>query len=254
MKKKKLMLAGMIICASVLGGCAANKEQSPADETKRETEIQTTETKTTEMPESAVPDSEAETTEVRESDGMSVETVPTESDSYELPAVETDSSEAGGTDMQNTESVSYPSEDAGSIRYESPLGYSCMYDPTVFVLDDTGEGDYFSYQTAETLAAPVYMSVQVYADMSAEAVADGLVLQSGIDGVEVQDTYFGASGEAAKSVYIEQEINGVKQIQTFYAIPSGTGSLLVELGGYVGMPEAAEHKLEEITGTFSFPG
>ena len=55
-----------------------------------------------------------------------------------------------------------------------------------------------------------------------------------------------------KSVYIEQEINGINQIQIFYAIPSGTDSLLVELGGYVGMPETAEHKLQEITGTFSY--
>ena len=109
------------------------------------------------------------------------------------------------------------------------------YDPTVFVLDDTGDGDRFSYRTSETLA-------------------EGLALQSGIDGVEVQDTYFGANGTATKSVYIEQEINGVNQIQTFYAIPSGTGSLLVELGGYVGMPDGAEHKLQEITGSFSFVG
>lgn len=128
------------------------------------------------------------------------------------------------------------------------------YDPTVFGLDDTGDGDRFSYRTSETLAAPVYMSVQIHSDMSAETLAEGLALQSGIDGVEVQDTYFGANGTATKSVYIEQEINGVNQIQTFYAVPSGTGSLLVELGGYVGMPESAEHKLQEITGSFSFVG
>lgn len=98
------------------------------------------------------------------------------------------------------------------------------------------------------------MSVQLHSDMSADTLAEGLALQSGIDGVEVQDTYFGANGTATKSVYIEQEINGVNQIQTFYAIPSGTGSLLVELGGYVGMPDGAEHKMQEITGSFSFAG
>ena len=209
MKKNKLMLLGIIVCAAVLSGCYEKKEASEMTEAKKETEIQTTAPTTEAMPES---------------------------------------------NRSNTEIPSYPSEEAGSVQYDSPLGYSCTYDPTVFVLDDTGDGDRFSYRTSETLAAPVYMSVQIHSDMSAETLAEGLALQSGIDGVEVQDTYFGANGTATKSVYIEQEINGVNQIQTFYAIPSGTGSLLVELGGYVGMPESAEHKLQEITGSFSFVG
>lgn len=54
------------------------------------------------------------------------------------------------------------------------------------------------------------MSVQMYDDISTEELADGLVLQSGLD-----DT------------------------------------LLVELGGYVGMPETAEASIQEITGTFT---
>lgn len=178
----------------------------------------------------------------------------TEAQDYDSPDIQEDSADISGADGTVTENPSYPSEEAGSVQYDSPLGYSCTYDPTVFVLDDTGDGDRFSYQTSETLAAPVYMSVQLHSDMSADTLAEGLALQSGIDGVEVQDTYFGANGTATKSVYIEQEINGVNQIQTFYAIPSGTGSLLVELGGYVGMPDGAEHKMQEITGSFSFAG
>lgn len=215
MRKNKLMLLGIIACAAVLSGCSAKKEQTERDE-------------------------------------ADVGTTPTEKTDDNALDSQEDATDVSGADGSNTELPSYPEEDAGSVRYDSPLGYSCMYDPTVFVLDDTGDGDKFSYQTAETLAAPVYLSVRLHSDMSAEALAEGLVLQSGIDGVEVQDTYFGADGTATKCVYIEQELNGVNQIQTFYAIPSETGALLVELGGYVGMPDGAEHKLQEITGTFSF--
>lgn len=237
MKKNKLMLLGIIACTVVLSGCSAKKESSEMTEAKKETEIQTTAQTTEAMPESNTSD---------------IQMTPTETQSYDSSDSQADSSDISGADGSNTESPSYPTEKAGSVRYDSPLGYSCTHDPTVFVLYDTGDGDRFSYQTSETLAAPVYMSVQMYSDMSAETLAEGLALQSGIDGVEVQDTYFGANGTATKSVYIEQEINGVNQIQTFYAVPSGTGSLLVELGGYVGMPEGAEHKLQEITGSFSF--
>lgn len=223
MKQKKLLFVGIILCALIFSGCSTKKEELNTSETSKET---TTVTSATSVPESHT------------------------LSSTEVTTVETDNIDI--VNAEETDLFSYPSEDPESILYDSFLGYSCMYDPTVFVLDDTGDGDYFSYQTAESLAAPIYMSVQVYSDMNAETLADGLVLQSGLDDVEVQDTYFGANSIMTKSVYIEQEINGINQIQIFYAIPAGTGSLLVELGGYVGMPETAEHKLQEITGTFSY--
>ena len=160
-------------------------------------------------------------------EGQKDETLPKESRREDLTTgteyvADTDTEAVSEENMP-----SYPSEEAGSIPYESSLGYSCMYDPSVFVLGDTGEGDNFSYQTDETLAAPVYISIQGYSDMGADVLADGLVLQSGI---------------------------GVNQIQTFYVIPLENCSLLVEIGGYVDMPERAEHKLEEITGSFSLAG
>ncbi len=158
---------------------------------------------------------------------------------------ETDQAETGGGEYE------YPSEDAGTVEWESPHGYSMTYDPTVFTLDDTGEADVFTYNTAEKLDAPVYISVQAYPDMDAETLADGLVLQSGIDGVEAQDAYFGADSMETKNVYIEKEVDGVKQIQIFYAIPAGEGSLLVEMGSYVGVPENVDWKFEEMLGTFA---
>lgn len=151
----------------------------------------------------------------------------------------------------NDRDNSYPEEDNTSAVWESEFGYSMTYDPTVFTVDDTTDIDVFSYNTAESMEAPVYISVQKYSDMDAQTLADGIVLQSGMDGTEALDTYFGAGSLATKCVYMEQDINGVKQIQIFYAIPIESGSLLVEIGSYIGAPLNVDSKLEEMLGTFT---
>ena len=163
---------------------------------------------------------------------------------------ENDTEQAGSTEEEPVSE--YPAEDAGPVLEESRLGYSMTFDPTVFTLDDTGEGsDIYTYHTAETLEGPAYIAVQSYPDMDAQTLADGLALQSGQDGVAVQDTYFGAEGLDTKCVYYEQEVNGVTQALAFYAVPTDEGSLLVEICGYVGMPQQIEAKFEETLGTFS---
>lgn len=145
----------------------------------------------------------------------------------------------------------YPSEDAGSVREESRLGYAMTYDPTVFTLDDTGEDqDIYTYHTSETLDGPVYIAIQSYPDMDAKTLADGIALQSGQDGVAAQETYFGADSLDTQCVYYEEDVNGVTQVHTFYAVPKGEGALLVEVTGYVNLPLQIQGKLEEMTGTF----
>ncbi len=131
------------------------------------------------------------------------------------------------------------------------MGYTCKYDSTVFTLEDTEGADQFVYQTEEKLEGQVYMKVLAYADMDEETLFDGIVLQNNIEKSEVQNTVFWADGIETKCAHIEADVNGVKQIYTYYAIHSGQESLLVELVGYAGMPETAERKVEEITGTFS---
>lgn len=37
-------------------------------------------------------------------------------------------------------------------------------------------------------------------------------------------------------VYYEEDVNGVTQVHTFYAVPKGEGALLVEVTGYVNLP------------------
>lgn len=151
---------------------------------------------------------------------------------------------------EKNEEYEYPSEEHTSEVWESELGYSMTYDPSVFTVDDTGDSDIFTYNTAEKLEAPVYISVQKYTDMDAMTLAEGLALQSGIDGVEVQEAYFGAEGLETQNVYVEKNVDGVKQIQIFYTIPQEKGSLLVEIGNYAGVSTQIDSIIEETLGTF----
>lgn len=181
--------------------------------------------------------------------GVAKENVSTESQA-DVPSADTEKIDEMVTTEQTGE-YEYPPEDNDSAVWESKIGYSMAYDPSVFTVNDVGEIDVFSYNTSENLDAPVYISVLQYTDMDAQSLADGLALQSGLDGVEVQDVYFGADNLETKCVYYEKEVDGVKQVETFYSIPKGDGALLVEIASYVGAPENVDAKFEEMLGTFS---
>ena len=73
---------------------------------------------------------------------------------------------------------------------------------------------------------------------------------SRMDEVMVDETFLGADGIESKLVYIEKDVDGIKQIQIFYAIPEGEGSLLMEIGTYEGVPEMIDSKIEEMLGNF----
>lgn len=151
------------------------------------------------------------------------------------------------TDMQAESETAAETEKV----VESELGYRMTYNPTAFTLDDAGELDIYTYSGADASEAPVYMSVQRYPDMDAQTLAEGLALQSGMDDVEVQDIWFGADGLESKNVYIEREVEGVTQIQIFYAVPMEEGSLLLEIGSYLGVAVTVDGYFEEMLGTFS---
>jgi hypothetical protein len=123
------------------------------------------------------------------------------------------------------------------------------YDPSLFTQESVDSTDYFTC-LQDNLDAPVYISIQAYPDTDSATLADGLVLQSGDDGVTAEDIYFGADSIEAQNVYIEKEVDGITQVQIFYVIPAGEGSLLVEAGSYVGVPETIDSAIENMFGTF----
>lgn len=140
---------------------------------------------------------------------------------------------------------------AGMGEEGDGAAYTMSYDTELFTLDSSGDADIYTYSGPEELAAPVYISVQAYPDMDAQELADGIALQSGIDGVTPKDTYFGADGILTKCVDIDMEGNGVTQFVTSFVISVKDGSLLVEVGGYDSMPKQVGYQLEEALGTFT---
>ena len=214
---------------------------------------------------SACAEKEAEQAESSNGETIEAVSIANESDVNEVTTTVNDADDdadvttmtVDDTDMDETETAmddmvyEYPAEEHASEVQESSLGYSMTYDPTVFVLDETGESDSYTYMTAEKLDAPVYLTVQKYTDMDAQTLAEGLALQSGSDDVEVQDAFFGADSLETKLVYVEKEVEGVTQIQIFYAIPVEEGVLLVEIGSYIGGPQVVDWKIEEMLGTFT---
>ena len=133
--------------------------------------------------------------------------------------------------------------DADEVFYQSELGYSLCYTESVFQLDPSEENcDLFSLITDKEMAAPVYVAVQHFPDMDARSVIDGVVLQSGLDGVEAYENYFGADGVASWSAYYEKDQDGVTTFHVFNAVPLDQGCLLVEIAEYLDMDELFEDK------------
>lgn len=145
--------------------------------------------------------------------------------------------------------------DTNSEKIESLLGYQLTYRPELFVLAGGEEVDTFQYVSEDTiLNAPVYFSVQRYKDMDAATLIDGLILQFaqiGVNGVEAEDTYIGEDHIEAKSITIERAKYETIWTQVFYAIPQSSGSILVQISRYKGMPREAKRGLKEMLDSFS---
>ena len=75
--------------------------------------------------------------------------------------------------------------------------------------------------------------------------------RSGIDGLKAENTYFGADSIETQCIYIENDVDGITQMQIFYVIPLSEGSMLIEIGGYIGAPTNVDTAINEMLGTFS---
>lgn len=137
-----------------------------------------------------------------------------------------------------------------SDEWTSPLGYTITYDPKAITLDDSTDGiDTYTYNTAENLDASVYVALHTNDEMDAKTLAEGLALQSGLDGVEAETASFGADGIEVYSVCYEKDENGVKMVYSFYVIPQGTGALIAEFVRDAGVPENVEQVMEDMLGS-----
>lgn len=136
------------------------------------------------------------------------------------------------------------------VKTLSGSGWSFEYDPELFA----PSGDMTAAYTGADSPMPVYLAVQVFPGDTAADIAEGLRLQSGLDGVTIEDAFVGRDRLAAKYVYIERvvgEISEVTQYQRFYAVDTPVGCVLLEAGSYDGAPAAANEGLEAMLASFT---
>jgi hypothetical protein len=120
-------------------------------------------------------------------------------------------------------------------EYESPLGYTIEYDESMYTLTSTSDLDTFEYTGGWDLDAPVFVAVQLYTDMDAQTVADGIVLQIGRDDVTAEEGSFGNYLEGLRIDY-DEELDDVKLIHDYFIVPSGNNCFVMEAQDYYGIP------------------
>jgi hypothetical protein len=123
----------------------------------------------------------------------------------------------------------------GYTEYESPLGYTIEYDESMYTLTSTSDLDTFEYTGGWDLKAPVFVAVQLYTDMDAQTVADGIILQIGRDDVTAEEGNFGNYLEGLRIDY-DEELDDVKLIHNYFIVPSGNDCFVMEAQDYYGIP------------------
>ncbi len=106
--------------------------------------------------------------------------------------------------------------------YRSELGYSLIYDPTCFSVDN----DRFQAIENDQPLNGTYFAVQGYPDSSAQDLQAGLVLQSGVDDAEQGNSYMGTGAYSVLTVSYAKD--GAEY--RFFIYDTGTTRLLFEYG------------------------
>jgi predicted small lipoprotein YifL len=163
----------------------------------------------------------------------------------------TETVDTAETETVPESTVTDEGEDNSTVSYESPLGYSVEYNTDMFSLTSESANDRFDCIGVENMEAPIYVVVTSYPDMDAETVANGIVLQIGRDDVTAENGTFG-QGTEAWIVNYNEEINGVYNYYSYFAVPKGDGTLLLEVGEYVGYEgqEKVDGNIELIIDSF----
>jgi hypothetical protein len=168
-------------------------------------------------------------------------------------AGDTSLSENTAEELTETESTdAAKSEYNPMVLYESPLGYSVEYNTDMFTLTSESHSDSFACIGVEDMEAPIYVAVTAYPDMDAETTAKGLELQTGRDDVTAEYGTFG-EGIEAWMLHYDEEVDGREHYYSYFAVPKGDGTLLLEAGEYVGYEgqEMVDGNIELIIDSFT---
>lgn len=134
--------------------------------------------------------------------------------------------------------------------WDSPIGYSMDYNSKLFTIETTDNSDFFSCNIDESSDSLTYFSVQKYLNSDMQAVAQDIATKFGVGSDKIEDTIFGHNLIDAKSIYIDKETDGIRQIQVIYVVADGDNSLVIEASSYVGQKEEIDWCFERMLGSF----
>ncbi len=233
-----------LVCAVVLLATACSSAKPAPTETEEASAAETT------VEPSAVVLTtaggwESETAEKPSAASSAAETEPESGEAEESSGTE-ETSAAEEPPAESSVTVSEGME--GLAMAERPGAYRLQYDPSMFELVEGDGMDSYKYIIEDTL--PVCVRVVMMPETPVQDMVDALIARSGRADVQATDAEMGENMVPAKSIYLEQEVNGEMQIQLFYVMEWGSGSIVIETDSHTGAGEGVDSGIETILGTF----
>lgn len=136
----------------------------------------------------------------------------------------------------------------------SDLGYSIVYDESLFSYEQAGGIDTYWWKAQEPGKPNCYLSVSRLTGYTLDEAMEGLILQSGFEGTR---STLVLDGQVTSTFTFAEGTDADDAVTQYVCVPLSDGSiLLVELSYYVAAEETAGQALQEMLHsiTFSTPG
>ena len=143
-------------------------------------------------------------------------------------------------------------ETASSLTtVQGTYGYELQYDESMFDFNVTDGKDTFSLKDQDLDSEPpVYVTFTLHESTTTEDLINDTKSESGADDTEISDVIMGAGDYEAKCFTTEKSDKEKNQFITYYAVPSGDNTLLIEISAYEGADPAIDPILEVMLDTF----
>lgn len=136
----------------------------------------------------------------------------------------------------------------------SDLGYSIVYDESLFSYEQAGGIDTYWWKAQEPGKPNCYLSVSRLTGYTLDEAMEGLILQSGFEGTR---STLVLDGQVTSTFTFAEGTDADDAVTQYVCVPLSDGSiLLVELSYYLAAEETAGQALQEMLRsiTFSTPG
>lgn len=132
----------------------------------------------------------------------------------------------------------------------SDLGYSIVYDESLFSYEQAGGIDTYWWKAQESGKPNCYLSVSRLTGYTLDEAMEGLILQSGFEGTR---STLVLDGQVTSTFTFAEGTDADDAVTQYVCVPLSDGSiLLVELSYYVAAEETAGQALQEMLRSITF--